>query len=76
MTSKKGAPSIEDKKVLDHLEKTRKTSEGRYMFAMPWNIDVSSVDSNYKVAEKRAELLRRKLISNKSLQGDQEIPGQ
>ena len=32
MTSNKVAPSIEDKKVLDHLEKTRKTSEGRYMF--------------------------------------------
>ena len=67
MTSNKVAPSIEDKRVLDHLEKTRKTSEGRYMFAMPWNIDVSSVDSNYKVAEKRAELLRRKLISDDML---------
>ena len=34
------------------------------MFSQLWNVDLSTIQSNYKVAEKRSMLLQRKLLAN------------
>ena len=64
MTSNKTALSREDKMVMDQLKETQEIYQGRYRFGMPWNVDLSTIQSNYKVAEKRSMLLQRKLLAN------------
>ena len=64
MTSTKTAMSREDKMVMDQLKDTQEIYRGRYRFGMPWNVDLSTIQSNYKVAEKRSMLLQRKLLAN------------
>ena len=50
--------------VMDQLKGTQEIYRGRYRFGMPWNVDLSTIQSNYKVAEKRSMLLQRKLLAN------------
>ena len=50
--------------VMDQLKDTQVIYRGRYRFGMPWNVDLSTIQSNYKVAEKRSMLLQRKLLAN------------
>ena len=67
MTSNEEAWSKEDKEVMTLHEQSKKIVDSRYMIQMPWNVDLSSIDSNYKVAKKRAEIIKRKLMADETL---------
>ena len=67
MTSNEEAWSKEDKEVMALHEQSKRIVDSRYMIQMPWNVDLSSIDSNYKVAKKRAEIIKRKLMVDETL---------
>ena len=64
MTSNKTAMSKDDKFVMEQLTETQEIFDGRYRFGMPWKTAPELIESNYKVAEKRAMLLQRKVKSS------------
>ena len=70
MTSNKTAMSKDDKFVMEQLTKTQEIYDGRYRFGMPWKTAPELIESNHKVAEKRAMLLQRKLKSSDQFLAD------
>jgi len=65
--STKGEDTPDDKKAIDSFDGSVKFINDRYEVALPWRQDMPKLSDNKKVAQKRLEMLKRKLKSDVSL---------
>ena len=61
------SPSIEDKKALEKMERSRKMVDGHYQVALPWRTDPPYLPNNWSMVERRAALLRKRFLRDQDL---------
>ena len=66
--SSKEMMSIEDRRALAIMERTVQMVDGHYQLSLPWKYDNPCLPNNRPMAEKRLNLLKRRLEKNKVLQ--------
>ena len=67
VVSSSTSPSIEDKKALEKMERSLKMIDGHYQVALPWRTDPPYLPSNRSMVERRAALLRKRLLRDQDL---------
>ena len=67
VVSSSTSPSIEDKKALEKMERSLKIVDGHYQVALPWRTDPPYLPSNRSMVERRAALLRKRLLRDQDL---------
>ena len=65
--SSKEVMSIEDRRALAIMERTVQMVDGHYQLSLPWKYDNPCLPNNRPMAEKRLNLLKRRLEKNKVL---------
>ena len=66
--SSKEMMSIEDRRALAIMERTVQMVDGHYQLSVPWKYDNPCLPNNRSMAEKRLNLLKRRLENNKVFQ--------
>ena len=59
--------SVEDKRVLEVMERTLKMVDGHYQVALPWRYDQPYLPNNRVVAERRGLLLKKRLLRDEAM---------
>ena len=67
VVSSSTSPSIEDKKALEKMERSQKMVDGHYQVALPWRTDPPYLPNNRSMVERRAALLRKRLLRDQDL---------
>lgn len=67
VVSSSTSPSTEDKKALEKMKRSLKMVDGHYRIALPCRIDPSYLPDNRLVLERRAALLRKRLLREQDL---------
>ena len=67
VVSSSTSPSIEHKKALEKMERSLKMIDGHYQVALPWRTDPPYLPSNRSMVERRAALLRKRLLRDQDL---------
>ena len=67
VVSSSTSPSIEDTKALEKMERSLKMVDGHYQVALPWRADPPYLPNNRSMVERRAVLLRKRLLRDQDL---------
>lgn len=67
VVSSSASLSIEDKKALEKMEQSLKMVDGHYQVALPWRNDPPYLPNNRSMVERRAELLKKRLLKDQDL---------
>ena len=67
VVSSSTSPSIEDTKALEKMERSLKMVDGHFQVALPWRTDPPYLPNNRSMVERRAALLRKRLLRDQDL---------
>ena len=67
VVSTKPCQSVEDKKAVELMERSLKKVNGHFQVALPWKSYPPSLPNNGEMAERRCQLLKRRLLKDEDL---------
>ena len=67
VVSTKPCQSVEDKKAVELMERSLKKVNGHFQVSLPWKSYPPSLPNNREMAERRCQLLKRRLLKDEDL---------